>query len=97
MAIVIILKWQSILKALGVPATFFIATDFSRWGRYVNDSIIESFRAFRGDRIDLEPFGMGCFAPIQNEARRGLLSRYLSESMHLPEGRRSELVDGFRR
>ena len=37
-----------ILKALGVPATFFIATDFfSMGGCMWNDSIIESFRAFR--------------------------------------------------
>ena len=81
-----------ILKALGVPATFFIATDFLDGGCMWNDSIIESFRAFRGDRIDLETLGMGCLRTDSNEARRGAIESLLERIKYLPEGRRSELV-----
>jgi len=46
-----------ILRATGVPATFFIASGFLDGGRMFNDSLIETLRRLPSGTLDLGPLG----------------------------------------
>lgn len=48
-----------ILRRHGLPATFFVATGFLNGGRMFNDSVIETLRATREQRVDLSELGLG--------------------------------------
>lgn len=58
-----------ILRRLGLPATFFVATGFLDGGRMWNDTVIECIRACRESEIDLGEFGLGR-RPLTDPARR---------------------------
>lgn len=47
-----------VLKELGVPATFFVASGFLDGGRMWNDTLIESIRHARIDRVRLDRLGL---------------------------------------
>src|SRR5581483_9499448 len=49
-----------ILARYGVPATFFIATDFVGGGRMWNDTVIEAVRALPASVRDLSACGCRC-------------------------------------
>ena len=58
-----------ILQRHGLKASFFIAAGYLDGGRMWNDTIIETLRRCRLDRIDLTEFGLGVFA-LDSTARR---------------------------
>src|SRR3954470_23583304 len=48
-----------ILRRLGLPATFFVATGFLDGGCMFNDVVIEALRVAAGPDLDLEDLGFG--------------------------------------
>lgn len=48
-----------ILRAVGVPATFFIAVGYLNGGRMFNDTLIETVRRLPEGEVDLTPEGLG--------------------------------------
>lgn len=48
-----------VLQKHGLHATFFIATSYLNGGRMFNDTVIESIRQCRADRLDLGDLGLG--------------------------------------
>lgn len=58
------------LQRHGLKATFFVATGFLDGGRMFNDSVIETLRRVRAERIDLSDFGLGSL-PLMTVQQRG--------------------------
>ena len=82
-----------ILRALGLPATFFIATGYLNGGRMWNDSIIETLRRFAGDQLDLESIDLGRHDTSSLDARRAAIGTLLGRLKYLPEGVRRQTVE----
>lgn len=82
-----------ILRRLGLHATFFIATGFLDGGRMWNDSIIESVRRARGQKIEFPGLGLGRY-PIATAAQRREAAVALIEQLkYLPLAQRLEQVE----
>lgn len=79
-----------ILKRLGLPATFFIATGFLNGGRMFNDTVIEALRHAKGEALDLTRIGLGRHSIATIEARRAAIASLLGNLKYLEPGRRSE-------
>ena len=58
-----------ILQRHGLQATFFVATGFLDGGRMWNDTVIETLRRTRLDRVDLPAAGLSAW-PLQTVAQR---------------------------
>ena len=86
-----------ILQRLGLHATFFIATGFLDGGRMFNDTVIEAVRAFRGERLDLEPLGLGVHATASLEERRRAIDAILAGIKYRPEAERADLAEAVAR
>jgi len=86
-----------ILKLLGLHATFFIATGFLDGGRMFNDTVIEAVRAFPGERLDLEPLGLGAHATGTAEQRRAAIDAILAGIKYRPEAERGDLAEAVAR
>lgn len=86
-----------VLKKVGLPATFFVATSFLDGGRMWNDTVIESVRRCRGPWLDLESIGLGRVATDGVEARRRAIGRLLPAIKYLGPGRRAEAVAAVQR
>lgn len=82
-----------ILRRLGLPATFFIATGFLDGGRMFNDTVIEAVRGFRGDLLDLDAVGLGTHAMDALDERRTAIDAILAGIKYRPEGERVELAE----
>jgi peptidoglycan/xylan/chitin deacetylase (PgdA/CDA1 family) len=82
-----------ILQALGVPATFFIATGFLDGGRMWNDSIIEAVRGTDRSTLDLREAGLGEIAVDTLDARRRAIDSLIGAVKHLRPSERSAKVD----
>ena len=59
-----------ILKRLGLPATFFIASGYLDGGRMFNDAVIIAMRDCRSSEVDLLELGLGCHLLNSIEDRR---------------------------
>jgi len=59
----------TILRRLGLPATFFVASGFLDGGCMFNDVVIESLRQARGPRLELDDLGLGRH-PVDDDAHR---------------------------
>lgn len=81
-----------ILKRLGLPATFFIATGFLDGGAMFNDRVIESVRGARGDRLDLSAAGFGEVDVSSAAARRATIAALLAAVKYLPQDERDAKV-----
>ncbi|MDO8450867.1 MAG: polysaccharide deacetylase family protein [Rhodoferax sp.] len=81
-----------ILERHGMPATFFVATSFLDGGRMWNDSIIESVRAFRGNRLDLSDAGLGAYHLDSIDERRMAIEALLGQIKYLDPNERREAV-----
>ncbi|NNF17392.1 MAG: polysaccharide deacetylase family protein [Gammaproteobacteria bacterium] len=57
------------LQRIGLPATFFIASDYLDGGRMWNDTIIEALRSTRKTALDLEQFELPIL-PVRTNAQR---------------------------
>ena len=66
-----------ILRKLGLPATFFIATGYLDGGRMFNDSIIAAVRGCKRASLDLTELGLGIYSLESIEQRRSAISMLL--------------------
>jgi len=84
-----------ILRHLGLPATFFVATGFIGGGVMWNDAIVDAVRECRGEVLDLSELGLGIHALSSAKRRRAAIDAILAKTMHLPPERRNECVSAI--
>ncbi len=86
-----------ILRAYGLPATFFISTGYLDGGRMWNDSVIESFRRTKLTELDLTGLDggicLGRFALHQTALRRAAIDQVLLGIKYLPPPLRLRLTE----
>jgi peptidoglycan/xylan/chitin deacetylase (PgdA/CDA1 family) len=80
-----------VLRRLGLPATFFIATGYLDGGCMFNDLVIESVRNPPGPVLDLEDLGFGCASVASDEQRRQAVARILDQLKYMLPRRRDEV------
>lgn len=81
-----------ILKRFGMPATFFVASDFLDGGRMWNDTIIESVRAYAGTELDLSHIGLERHQTGDALSRRKVIDELIPQIKYLPAAERSQIV-----
>jgi peptidoglycan/xylan/chitin deacetylase (PgdA/CDA1 family) len=81
-----------ILRRLGLPATYFVATAFLDGGRMWNDTIIECVRRSRGE-LDLSSAGLGNYAVGSPQARRVAIAAIIGQLKYLPPEERQVRVE----
>lgn len=81
-----------ILKKLGLPATFFIATAYLNGGRMFNDSVIEAIRLSPLTSLNLESLGFGRFDISDPAAKANAINRILPHVKYLPLELREQTV-----
>lgn len=84
-----------ILKRLGLPATFFVATGYLDGGCMFNDAVIEAVRQARGPVLDLEPLELGRHALASLDARRSAIARILERLKYFEPPRREETAQSI--
>ncbi|MCS6944254.1 MAG: polysaccharide deacetylase family protein, partial [Sutterellaceae bacterium] len=82
-----------ILRRLGLPATFFVATGFLAGENMWNDRVIEAIRRSRAERLDLGDLGMGTVAIGTIAQKRAVIDRVLTAIKHAPPAERSAAVE----
>lgn len=73
-----------VLKRLGLPATFFVASGYLDGGRMFNDTVIEALRRCRDEVLDLSDLNLGKHALRTIDERRAAIERLLPALIHLP-------------
>lgn len=81
-----------ILQRYGVPATFFIATDFLDGGRMWNDGVIEAVRAAGDSIVDWSEFGLGRLDLSTPANRRQSLGAVLGQLKYFPHLERAAIA-----
>jgi peptidoglycan/xylan/chitin deacetylase (PgdA/CDA1 family) len=84
-----------ILRQLGLPATFFIATGFLDGGRMWNDTVIEAVRGAKGSEIDLSSLGLGTHRVDSVPERRRTIAEILSQLKYRPPSARQEQAEAI--
>ena len=84
-----------LLRRHGMPATFFIATDFLDGGMMFNDAIIASIRDTRRATLDLVPLGLGVLPVSTVEQRRDALHRVIAAVKYLDRAERDRAVQAL--
>ncbi len=79
-----------ILRKHGLAATFFIATGFLDGGLMWNDRVIESLRAYEGDRLDLGALGMGTHPTTSLAERKRAIEAIIGQSKYRPLAEREK-------
>jgi peptidoglycan/xylan/chitin deacetylase (PgdA/CDA1 family) len=82
-----------ILRKLGLPATFFIATGYLDGGRMFNDSIIATVRNCKRGSLDLTELGLGIHSLESLEQRRSSISVLLPQVKILDPTRRAAVAE----
>jgi peptidoglycan/xylan/chitin deacetylase (PgdA/CDA1 family) len=82
-----------ILRRLGLPATFFIATGFLNGGRMWNDTIIETVRAWKTDQMDLSDLGLGLHPLATVGQRVAAIESVIDQTKYLDWKKRNEVVN----
>ncbi|HKA43513.1 MAG TPA: polysaccharide deacetylase family protein [Burkholderiales bacterium] len=82
-----------ILRRHGMPATFFVTTDFLDGGTMFNDSAIEIVRAARGDTLDARCAGLDTLDISTLAARQRAIPALLGALKYLPQDERQRRVD----
>ena len=82
-----------ILKRLGLPATFFVATGYSDGGIMFNDAVIEAVRRAPAGTHDLAPLGLGSHSFDDSASRRAAIDDLLGQIKYRPVAERTELVE----
>jgi peptidoglycan/xylan/chitin deacetylase (PgdA/CDA1 family) len=82
-----------VLRRLGLPATFFIATGYLDDGWMFNDAVIEALRAAPGPILDLAPLGFGRLAINSHEERRRAADSILDRLKYELPKRRDEVAE----
>ena len=80
------------LASRGLPATFFIASDFLDGGCMWNDRIISAVRNNSGNVLDLRDMGLESYATDTPESRRRSLATIISRLKYLPDYERNDMV-----
>ncbi len=80
-----------VLKRLGCPATFFIATGYLDGGRMFNDSIIEAVRR-AGERLELQDLGLGNNSLKSVAERRAAIEGIIGHLKYRPTAEREALA-----
>lgn len=82
-----------ILRRLGLPATFFIATGYLDGGRMWNDTVIEAVRVATGAVLDLTSINLGTHAVATIENRRTAVAQLLGALKYREPMERIQLAD----
>jgi peptidoglycan/xylan/chitin deacetylase (PgdA/CDA1 family) len=77
-----------ILKRLGLPATFFVATGYLDGGRMWNDTVVEALRVMPGPVLDLQAWGLPVFELDSVSSRRRAIQQILPALKYLPSAER---------
>lgn len=84
-----------ILKALGIPATFFVATAYLDGGRMFNDTLIELAARLPAGDCDLSPFGLGRRRLACAADRRALAAALIGQYKYHDAGSRAHAVESL--
>jgi peptidoglycan/xylan/chitin deacetylase (PgdA/CDA1 family) len=85
-----------ILRRLGLPATFFVATGYLDGGTMWNDRVIETVRRHRGPTLEVPALGLRL--PVDSTAaRRAALATLLPRLKYEPFAQREALADDIAR
>lgn len=84
-----------ILRELGVPATFFVATGFLDGGRMWNDSVIEAVRNAPAGALNLASLGLGAYQLDGPGTRRAAAMGIIRAVKHLVPSERQRIVDSI--
>ncbi|MGC3961844.1 MAG: polysaccharide deacetylase family protein [Rhodocyclaceae bacterium] len=84
-----------ILQRHGMPASFFVASDYLGGGCMWNDEIIEAVRASTLDELDAGPLGRHSLRDV--EARRRAIAQLIAQIKYLPPLVRAEAVHEVQR
>ncbi len=84
-----------VLARLRLTATFFVSTGFLDGGRMWNDTVIESVRACRSSRLDLDAIGCGHWACDDDATRLATIHGLLETLKYLPQAERQARVDAI--
>jgi len=79
-------------RRCGIPATIFVATGFLDGGRMFNDSVIETVRRARGDRLDARSAGLDPLPIATLEERRAAIAKLPGAFKYLPVEERQARV-----
>src|SRR5438105_4200056 len=82
-----------VLRRLGLPATFFVATGYLDGGRMFNDTVIESVRQTSGPTLDLRDVALGNHRIESVGDRLAAVAEILDKIKYLPLMRRDEVAD----
>ena len=81
-----------ILQQRGLPATFFVASDYLDGGRMFNDTLTEAVRAAPDGRYDARDMELGCYALDSVESRVQAIDDLIKWVKYLPPKLRQERV-----
>lgn len=81
-----------ILRRLGLPATFFVASGYLDGGCMFNDLVIESLREAPPPVLDLVDLGLGRHALVSDAQRRDAAGRILERLKYVEPERRDALA-----
>jgi peptidoglycan/xylan/chitin deacetylase (PgdA/CDA1 family) len=82
-----------LLKAVGVPATFFVATGYLDGGCMWNDALLETLRRGRPGVLDLSSLGLGRHELGTVESRRSAFQDLVDQLKYRPPAERGALVE----
>jgi peptidoglycan/xylan/chitin deacetylase (PgdA/CDA1 family) len=77
-----------ILREIGIPATFFVASGYLDGGRMWNDTVIEAVRRTRQPSLSLAAAALPDVATGTLDERRGAIATLIAALKHLPPKRR---------
>lgn len=80
-----------LLREAGVPATFFVATDYLDGGMMFNDRIIETVRRLPSGRHDFEALSLGQYSLNGPESRVAAYGSMLRKAKYLPQEERDQV------
>lgn len=81
-----------ILRSVGVPATFFVATGYLDGGIMFNDAVIEVLRRHPGKSLDLADLGFGRFSLDATDQRRAAARQIYGHVKYRSRVERDDLV-----
>jgi peptidoglycan/xylan/chitin deacetylase (PgdA/CDA1 family) len=81
-----------VLRRHGLPATFFVATDYLDGGAMWNDILIEAVARAPDGMLDLSDAGLSRFELTDLASRQACLQALLPAVKHLEPGRRADVV-----
>ncbi len=81
-----------IMRRLGLPATFFIATGYVDGGCMWNDAVIEAIRGYAGNRLDLRSLDLGMHDLSSSARRRAAIDALIARLKYLEQQERDRTV-----